>query len=80
MTAAVKTFVLAIASVSAAAAIGVGLADRTASPQAGLVQLDRVVVTGPRAQAPVIAHLPRVVIEGRRDGAMAATPKSTRRA
>lgn len=62
-----KTFTVAIASVAAAAAIGVGLADRTATPVAGVVTLERVVIVGKRAEVPVVAKLPRVVIEHRRD-------------
>lgn len=66
MNTAAQTFVLAIASVAAAAAIGVGLANRTAAPATEIVKLERVVIVGKRADAPVIAQLPRVVIEGRR--------------
>jgi len=69
MNAAVQTLLIAAASVAAAAAIGVTLADRTAAPAAQLVKLDRVVIEGRRAemQAPqLVARLPRVVIEQRR--------------
>lgn len=66
MNTATQTFVLAVASVAAAAAIGVGLANRTAAQATELVKLERVVIVGKRAEAPVIAQLPRVVIEGRR--------------
>lgn len=66
MNTAAQTFVLAIASVAAAAAIGVGLANRTAAPATEIVKLERVVIVGKRANAPVVAQLPRVVIEGRR--------------
>jgi hypothetical protein len=72
MNTAAKTFAFAIASVTAAAAIGVGLADRTAAPAAEVVKLERVVVVGKRAADPVVAQLPRVVIEGRRATAVAA--------
>lgn len=81
MNTAAKTFAIAIASVAAAAALGVGLADRTAAPATEVVKLERVVVTGKRADAPVIAQLPRVVIEGRRaETTLAAAPTGTRRA
>lgn len=66
MSTAAKTFVVAIAAGAASAAIGVGLANRTAAPAAEIVKLERVVVTGKRADPTVIAQLPRVVIEGRR--------------
>ncbi len=64
-----QALVFSIASVAAAAAIGMGLADRTAPQATQIVKLERVVIVGKRAalQAPVvIAQLPRVVIEGRR--------------
>jgi hypothetical protein len=60
-----KTFVIAVAAVAASAAIGVGLANRTAATTE-IVKLDRVVVVGKRAEKTVVAQLPRVVIEGRR--------------
>lgn len=66
MNAAAQTFLIAIASVAAAATLGVTLADRTAAPAQEVVTLERVVVVGKRAGAPVVAQLPRVVIEGRR--------------
>jgi hypothetical protein len=66
MNAATKTFVIAIAAVTTSAAIGVGLANRTAAPATEIVKLDRVVVVGKRANAQEIAKLPRVVIEARR--------------
>lgn len=81
MNTAVQTFIVAIASVAAAAAIGVGLANRTAAPATEVVTLERVVISGKRADAPVIAKLPRVVVEGRRaDTMLAAAPTGTRRA
>lgn len=61
-----QTFVVAIASVAAAAAIGVGLANRTAASATEVVKLERVVVIGKRAEATVVAKLPRVVVELRR--------------
>ncbi len=67
MNTAAKTFIVAIASVAAAAATGVGLANRTAAPATEIVKLERVVIVGKRAETAVIAQLPRVVIEGRRD-------------
>ena len=58
-----------------------GLANRTAAPATDVVKLERVVVTGKRADAPMIAKLPRVVVEGRRaDTMLAAAPTRTRRA
>ncbi|MFT7773112.1 hypothetical protein [Roseateles sp.] len=60
-----QTFVVAIASVAAAAAIGVGLANRAAAPAAEIVKLERVVVVGKRAEPAVVAKLPRVVVEQR---------------
>lgn len=60
-----QTFVVAIASVAAAAAIGVGLANRSAAPVAEIVKLERVVVVGKRAEPAVVAKLPRVVVEQR---------------
>jgi hypothetical protein len=73
MNAFAKTFTVALASVAAAAAIGVGLADRTAAPAREVVTLERVVVVGKRAHTPVVAKLPRVVIEHRRDTTVAAS-------
>lgn len=67
MNTAAKTFIVAIASVAAAAAAGVGLANRTAAPATEIVKLERVVIVGKRAHATVVAQLPRIVIEGRRD-------------
>jgi hypothetical protein len=73
MNTAAKTFVLAVASVAAAAAVGVGLANRTAAPATQIVKLERVVVIGKRADVSVVAQLPRVVIEGRRGAPAAVT-------
>ncbi|CAM4119247.1 hypothetical protein [Roseateles saccharophilus] len=67
MNTAATTFIVAIASVAAAAAIGVGLANHKAAPASQVVKLERVVVVGKRAEASTVAQLPRVVIEGRRD-------------
>ncbi|HEY0954720.1 MAG TPA: hypothetical protein VGE36_08190 [Roseateles sp.] len=73
MNAIANTFVIALASVAAAAAIGVGLANGTAEPATGVVQLERVVVVGQRAvEGQVIAKLPRVVVEHRREVATVA--------
>lgn len=75
MKTAVQTFAIALASVSAAAALGIGLADHAAD-RAG-------VTTSPQlhpAAAPgvVVARLPRVVVEHRRlpapDVTMAQAP------
>jgi len=67
MNATAQNFLIAVASVAAAAAIGVALANRAVAPAAEVVKLERVVVVGKQAdvQALVIAQLPRVVIEGR---------------
>jgi hypothetical protein len=73
MNTAAQTFVIAIASVAAAAAIGVGLANRMAAPAVEVVKLDRVVVVGKRAEPVVVAKLPRVVIEQRRSTAADVT-------
>lgn len=67
MNTAAKTFIIAIASVAAAAATGVGLANRAATPATEVVKLERVVIVGKRVETAVVAQLPRVVIEGRRD-------------
>lgn len=66
MSTAAKTFVIAMAAVAAAAALGIGLADRTAAPAAQVVKLERVVVVGQQAQPATVARLPRVVVEQRR--------------
>lgn len=66
MTTATHTFLVALASVAAAAAIGVGLADHAAERDAKVVKLERVVIVGQRAQPTVVARLPRVVVEQRR--------------
>lgn len=62
-----KALVFAIVTVASAASIGMGLAERSAQPRAGVVKLERVVVVGKRAAAApaVVAQLPRVVITGR---------------
>lgn len=66
MHAIAKTFAIAFASVSAAAAVGVGLADRLAAADAGVAPVARVAAVGPRADTVVITRLPRVVVEVRR--------------
>lgn len=68
---AAKSLVLAVASVAAAAAIGMALADagaNRAQAKQEIVKLDRVVIIGKRAQAQAsaVVQLPRVVIEGHR--------------
>lgn len=76
MNTAAKTFLFAIAAVAASAALGVGLANRTTAPVTGIVKLERVVVVGKRADALVVAQLPRVVIEGRRSAPSEVTVAS----
>ncbi len=76
MNTAAKTFIVAIASVVAAAAAGVGLANHTATPAGEVVKLERVVIVGKRAEATTVAQLPRVVIEGRRDTTTVAAAQS----
>ncbi|MCE4537739.1 hypothetical protein LXT12_10810 [Pelomonas sp. P7] len=69
MNAALQTLLIAAASVASAAAIGVSLAERTATPATEVVRLERVVVTGSHmatAAPAVVARLPRVVVERRR--------------
>lgn len=69
-----KTFIVAIASVAAAAATGVTLANHAAAPATEIVKLERVVIVGKRAEA--VAQLPRVVIEGRRDSTTLAAAQT----
>jgi hypothetical protein len=76
MNTAAKTFIVAIASVAAAAAAGVGLANHTAAPAAEVVKLERVVIVGKRAESTTVAQLPRVVVEGRRDTTTVAAAQS----
>jgi len=66
MNATAQTLLIAIVTVASAAAIGMGLADRTAQSKAETVQLERVVVVGKRAvEAPVeYVSLPRVEVVG----------------
>jgi hypothetical protein len=78
MNIAAQTFVAAIASVAAAAAIGITLANGTAEPATDVVKLDRVVVMGHRTDNAVIAKLPRVVIEQRRDATVATADPADR--
>ena len=73
MNTAAKTFAIAVVAVTAAAATGVGLANRTAAPAGEVVKLERVVVIGKRADTTVVAQLPRVVIQAHR----AASPEAT---
>lgn len=83
MNAAAKTFVIALVAVVAAAATGVGLANRTAAPATTVVKLERVVVVGKRAETVAVVKLPRVVVEARRaapaDAAVAAAQPAMRR-
>ncbi|WP_422015280.1 hypothetical protein [Roseateles sp.] len=80
MTTAAKTFAVALAAVTAAAAIGVGLANSMAAPEPQVVKLERVVVIGKRADAAVVARLPRVVVEGRRATSLETTVASAQTA
>ena len=80
MNAVAQTFAVAFASVAAAAAVGVGLANGMAEPATDMVKLERVVVVAKRADVTVVAQLPRVVIEGRRDVTMAAAKPATKAA
>ncbi|NCT85343.1 MAG: hypothetical protein GXC94_19500 [Comamonadaceae bacterium] len=62
MNAAAQTFAIALASVAAAAVIGIGLADSTAAPAPEVTRLERVVVVGhtaPLAPVAVVAGQPR---------------------
>jgi len=79
MNTAAKTFAIAIVAVTAAAAAGIGLANRTAAPTTEIVKLERVVVVGKRADAAVVAKLPRVVIEGRRSASADVTVAAAQR-
>jgi hypothetical protein len=62
----------AVVTAASAATIGLGLVDRVLQPRAEVVKLERVVVIGKRAEASLIAQLPRVVIVGRSSAAQAA--------
>lgn len=75
MNASLQTLFTAIAAVAASAVLALTLADESAAPQP-VAQLERVVVTGQRAQ---LEQLPRVVVELRRlDGrALAQTQPSS---
>lgn len=73
MHAIAKTFAIAFAAVSAAAAVGVGLAERMAPADAGAAPRGQVAVLSQRADTAVIARLPRVVLEVRRAGPAATT-------
>ncbi len=66
MNATAQTLLIAIVTVASAAAIGMGLADRTAQSKAEVVQLERVVVVGKKSvEAPVeYVSLPRVEVVG----------------
>jgi len=58
-----NTFTIALASVVAAAALGVGLANGMAAPATEVVKLERVVVVAKRTDNMMVAKLPRVVVE-----------------
>jgi hypothetical protein len=61
-----QALLFAIVTVASAASIGMGLADRAAQPDVEVVKLERVVIVGKRAAAPVVtASLPRVIVSGR---------------
>lgn len=81
MNAVAQTFAIAFASVIAAAAIGVGLANGTAEPATPLETLERVVVAGRQApaQVAVVTRLPRVVVEQRRPAPNEMTVAQARR-
>jgi len=66
MNTAAQTFAVAIAAVATAAAIGIGLADRSAPSATQVVKLERVVVVGKHVDTTITAKLPRVVIQARR--------------
>ncbi|MFN3302296.1 MAG: hypothetical protein ACK44A_01095 [Roseateles sp.] len=66
MNAIAMTFATALASVAAAAAIGVGLANGTAEAAGVTVIPERTMVLAQRAEVPVVTRLPRVVVEHRR--------------
>ena len=68
MNAAAQTLLFSVTSVAAAAALGLAIADHMAAPATEVVKLERVVVVGKRVdrQAPMVAKLPRVVIEQHR--------------
>ena len=55
---------LAVLATAAVAVLGAAMLAMHA-PKTEIVQLERVVIVGKRAEAPVIAQLPRVVITGR---------------
>lgn len=59
MNATAQTFAIALGSVAAAAALGIGLADSTAAPETQLTRLERVVVVGQHAQPVTVAVVSR---------------------
>ncbi len=63
MNAVAQTFAIALASVAAAAAIGIGLADSTAAPLTQVAPLEQQAASS----ATRVAQLPRVVVEGHRE-------------
>ena len=70
MNTSAKALLFAVIAVSSAAAIGTGLANLLNTPEPQIVQLERVVIVGKRAEAAVptaqrITQLPRVVVVGR---------------
>ena len=56
----------AMALIAIVGATGLVLGQAEHAPQQEVVQLERVVITGKRADAQVVAQLPRVVVTGRR--------------
>ncbi|MCX2862552.1 hypothetical protein OOZ63_11940 [Paucibacter sp. PLA-PC-4] len=55
---------LAVLATAAVAVLGAAML-ATHAPETEIVQLERVVIVGKRADVPVVAQLPRVVITGR---------------
>lgn len=66
MNAIAMTFAAALASVAAAAAIGVGLANGMAGAAGVAVTPERTLAGAQRAEVQVVTRLPRVVVEHRR--------------
>jgi hypothetical protein len=62
-TATTKSF--ALFAIAAVAVVGAAMLSPAKPAAREIVQLERVVIVGKRAEAPVIAQLPRVVITGR---------------
>jgi hypothetical protein len=66
--AAAKSFVLF--AIAAVAVVGAAMLSPAKPAGRQIVQLERVVIVGKRAEAPVIAQLPRVVVTGRSTAAV----------